>query len=111
MTDVDCADYAVCFTCNTGVEQAAYQLWKAGRSIEHDGTTDDQIALAVKALGFQAVGVRTKSKTVRTFARERRPGSFLVFTCDHVVAVIDGFVCDRTCNSDLQRIEKIWEII
>lgn len=109
--DTDCADYAVCFACNKGVEEVKYVFWRNGRDFDHDGTTDDEIARAVQDCGFDPVTVKSKSKTIRTFARERRTGSFLVFTCDHVVAVIDGFVCDRPCNSNLQRIEKIWEIV
>lgn len=108
---VDCAEHAIAFACGVSVERADYELFLAGRSVFHDGTTDVQIAKAVRLCSKNPVLADTESRTLRTFAREKRDGHFIVFTCDHVVACVNGFLCDRPENSDLARIEKIWKII
>ncbi len=108
---VDCADHALAFTCGVPVEEASYHLWNAGRSMFHDGTTDDQIAIAVGMLEKQFRVAKTRARTIRTFAKNHRKGCFIVFTSDHVVAVVNGFLCDRPENSNLARIEKVWKII
>lgn len=111
MDAVDCAEHAIAFTCGVSVEDAAEGLWKCGRPIKHDGTTDAQIAACVRWCGGNPVTLRSCHRTPRTFARENRPGSFILFTSDHVVACVNGFLCDRPVNSDLWRIEKVWKII
>jgi len=107
----DCADHAVAFACGVPVQLAKACLSHSGRPANHDGTTDKQIAYAVRACGREPVVSRHNPRTVRTFAREGRDGSFILFTCDHVVACVNGFLCDRPENSDLARIEKVWKII
>ena len=111
MVKSDCADYAIAFACGTDVGSATYWLWKAGREYDHDGSTDRQIASAVRALGCRMRRVKTKARTIRTFAREDREGRYLVTTTDHLVAVIDGRVCDRPEYGDLLRIEKVHKIL
>ena len=107
----DCADHAVAFACGVPVQLAKACLSHSGRPLKHDGTTDKQIAYAVRACGREPVPARTDWKTVRRFAFAEKPGAFIVFTCDHVVAIVNGHRCDRPENSDLQRIEKVWKII
>lgn len=109
--DGKCADHAVAFTCGVPVETASEWLRRAGRPIDHDGSTDAQIASAVRACGGNPVTLRSCPRTLRTFARERRPGSFILFTFDHVVACVNGYLCDLSDESDLARIEKVWKII
>lgn len=107
--DGKCADYAIAFTCNVHPELSGYWLWKCGRRVG-DGATDRQIADAIDILGHRMRRVRTKMRTVRTFARSRRLGTYLVTTTDHVVAVVDGRVCDVPEYGDLLRIEKVHRI-
>jgi len=108
----DCAVYAVAFTCHCDPDVARFQLWRAGRD-HADGATDAQIARAVRKLGRTMRRCTTNCKTIRTFARVHRWGTFLLTTTDHVVAVVDGNVCHRTSDpevTDLQRIEKVHRI-
>jgi hypothetical protein len=110
--DGKCADYAVCFVCNCGVEDAGYHLWQAGRDLDHDGTTDQEIAAAVRSLGFRMRRVYPDGKTVRTLMRSLRgSGVYLVTTTDHVFAVVDGRRCDEPQWGDLLRIEKVHKIL
>lgn len=108
---VDCADHAIAFALGYPVSEVTFTLWNTGRPIDHDGTTDRQIASAIRILGGTPVTARTSARTLRTFAREKRPGAYLLFTTDHVVACVNGFLCDRPENSDLARLEKVWKII
>ena len=105
----DCAVYAVAFTCHCDPDVARFQLWRAGRD-HADGATDAQIARAVRKLGRTMRRVSTACPTVRTFSRIHTAGTFLVTTTDHVVAVVDGRVCDKNTESDLLRIEKVHRI-
>lgn len=108
---VDCADHAIAFAVGAPVDEVSFTLWNTGRPVDHDGTTDGQIASAIRILGGNPVTARTSARTLRTFARGRRSGAYIVFTSDHVVACVNGFLCDRPENSDLARIEKVWKII
>jgi len=104
--DGKCADFAIAFTCNVHPELAGYWLWKCGRRVG-DGATDRQISKAMKILGYRLRRVNTRARTVRTLARERVYGTFLVTTTDHVVAVVDGRVCDVPEYGDLLRIASV----
>lgn len=108
----DCSVYAIAFGCRIPPHVARYHLWKVGRSFG-DGATDRQISAAVRRAGCRLRRVQSDARTIRTFAREARPGAFLVSSHDHVVSVIDGNVCHRPFprNSDLYRIESIHKIL
>ena len=108
---VDCAEHAIAFACGVPVKLATEILNHSGRPVDHDGTTDRQIVKAIRACGREPVTSRHNPRTVRTFAREKRPGAYILFTTDHVVACVNGFLCDRPENSDLARIEKVWKIV
>lgn len=108
----DCAVYAVAFICRIDPDDARYRLWMAGRP-GNDGTYDWQITKAIRGTGRHLRRCDTVAKTIRTFARECRPGAFLITTCDHAVAVVDGNICQRPIprNSDLMRIEQCHKIL
>lgn len=108
---VDCAEHAIAFACGIEVQDVQFTLTRLGRPVVHDGTTDKQIRETIEAFGREAYACRVRPPTVRTFAREGRSGSYIIFTSDHVVACVNGFLCDRPENSDLARIEKVWKII
>jgi len=48
--------------------------------------------------------------TVRSFAKLKLDGIYLIETTDHVLAIIDGYVCDRPEVSDLIRIQQAYKI-
>jgi len=105
----DCAVYAIAFCCNVKPDDARYWLWRCGRNL-FDGTTDRQISRAIRKLGFNQRRIKTPCKTIRGFGRLMKPGAYLILTCDHAVAVVDGRICDKVKNSDLMRIEKVYKI-
>lgn len=108
----DCSVYAVAFLCCIDPGRARYWLGRAGRQWG-EGATDTQIRLVIKKFGGRLCKRRSEPRTIRTFAREHRWGAYLVTTCDHVVAIIDGNVCHRTSDpevTDLQRIERVDKI-
>jgi len=106
----DCAVYAIAFCCYMQPDVVRYWLSREGRKL-FDGATDRQISRTIRRLGYNQRRVKTDAKTVRGFARMKRKGAFLVSTVDHVVAVIDGRICDKVENSDLMRIEKVYRIV
>lgn len=105
----DCAVYAVAFVCHVDPDRSRYVLGQCGRAFR-DGATDVQIRAACRLLGRRLRRFRSECRTVRTFARDNVWGTFLVTTADHVVAVVDGNVCDRSWRadtSDLMRIVRV----
>ena len=105
----DCAVYAVAFTCFDCPAAVRVHLWRAGRK-RGDGATDKQILQVIRYYGRTAKVYHTQCKTIRSFARAEHHGTYIVVTSDHVVAVVDGHVCGRVRDSDLMRVEKVWEI-
>ena len=106
----DCSVYAIAFLTRQTDEEVRWRLWRAGRNVG-DGATDKQIRATIRGLGYALRRFKTECRTIRGFGRACVPGSFLVTTTDHVVAVIDGYVCDRPTVSDLSRIERVDKIV
>jgi len=104
----DCAIVAVAAVAGTSYLIAADMLAKHGRQ-PNDGAYDDTIITAIKSLiHCRPMEVKSKCKTLRTFARQMKSNIYLVTTVDHVAAVRYGEIVDD--QSDLARIERIWLI-
>ena len=105
----DCAVYALAFACYECPDRIRYLLSQQGR--EHgDGATDQQIMGVLRRLNAVVTPFKSPARTVRSFWRFCPEGTFLVYASDHVVAVVNGYVCDRPDVSDLLRIDKIQKI-
>lgn len=103
----DCAVKAV--TAVTGVHYVDVHSLMAQNGRKHRKGTPNAITRKVLArLGFVTEDVKVWSKTVRTLGREfkGRPGTYLVWTSHHILAIKDGEVLDWT-SGRLHRVLRV----
>ena len=103
----DCAVKAV--TIVTGVHYVdVHSLMASYGRKPRKGTFNGITRNVLKHLGFKTEKVECRSKTVRTLQREfkYRPGTYLVWTSGHILAIKDGEVLDWT-NGRLHRIISV----
>lgn len=103
----DCAVKAV--TAVTGVHYIdVHGLMEANGRRHRHGTPNAITRAVLDKLGFATHEIKVWSKTVRSLGREFRniPGTYLVWTRGHILAIKDGEVLDWT-NGRLHRILKV----
>lgn len=104
----DCAVKAIALVSNTPYMEVWKRLRRHGR--RRRGTTKWIMTDAVLAeLGCKRKKVKVKARTVRTLERELTRGTYLVRTRGHILAIINGVVCDWT-RDRLHRIVSVEEI-
>jgi len=70
----------------------------------------EQVRKSINFLGRKMRKVKTDARTILSFAQEERTGNFLIETADHVVAVVDGLICDKPEYSNLMRVVEVYKI-
>jgi len=99
----DCSVIAISIVCRTTYKAAFIACEKVGRKPK-GGLSSIYIGFVAKSLGFNLeviAGLKQKNGsnyTAKTIGDKLKKGYYLVFTSDHVFAVVNGDVEDWTKN-------------
>ncbi len=107
----DCAVVAISLATNASYNRVAHLLAQMGRK-PGKGTKNTAIHAAIKLLGYKSIPITCDARTIRSLEAELAflPGTYLVFTIDHILCASDYKIHDWT-DGRLHRITAIYQIV
>ena len=105
----DCTVKAVAIATGISYERVHEAFKKVGRK-DREGCSTWKVEIAMTNLGFKAEKLKEwKGKTAKTLDLPRKD-NYIVFTCNHALAVKFGLVKDWTAERR-HRITDVWKIV